>query len=116
MSNQLLTTGKAARLCSVKPDTVLKWIKKGVLPATRTVGGHYRVEEQDLLRVLSQDDGSESRTEETALCSRPMRCWEYMNNSPGAECQDCVVYKTHATWCFRMVGMVKGARACKTVL
>ena len=113
MSNPLLTTGKAARLCSVKPDTVLKWIKKGVLPATRTIGGHYRVEEQDLLRVLSQEDGSESRTEETALCSRPMRCWEYMNNSPGAECQDCVVYKAHATWCFRMVGMVKGAGHAK---
>ncbi|MFY9725306.1 MAG: helix-turn-helix domain-containing protein [Bryobacteraceae bacterium] len=109
MSSPLLTTGKAARLCSVKPDTVLKWIKKGVLPATRTVGGHYRVEERDLLRVLSQDDGSESRTEETALCSRPMRCWEYMNNGPGVECQSCVVYKTHATWCFRMVGVVKGA-------
>ena len=62
MSSPLLTTGKAARLCSVKPDTVLKWIKKGVLPATRTVGGHYRVEEQDLLLVLSQDDGSETRT------------------------------------------------------
>jgi excisionase family DNA binding protein len=108
MSSSLLTTGKAARLCSVKPDTVLKWIKKGVLHATRTVGGHYRVDEQDLLRVLSQDDGSESRTEETALCSRPMRCWEYMSNSPGAQCQACVVHKTHATWCFRMVGVVKG--------
>jgi len=108
MSTSLLTTGKAARLCSVKPDTVLKWIKKGVLPATRTVGGHYRVEERDLLLVLSQDDGSESRTEETALCSRPMRCWEYMNNSPGTECRDCVVHKTHAIWCFRLVAVVKG--------
>jgi len=113
MSSSLMTTGKAARLCSVKPDTVLKWIKKGVLPATRTVGGHYRVEERDLLLVLAQDDGSESRTEETTLCSRPMRCWEYMNNSPGSECQDCVVYKTHATWCFRLVGVVKGAGHAK---
>lgn len=96
-------------MCSVKPDTVLKWIKRGVLPATRTIGGHYRVEEQDLLLVLAQDDGSENRAEETALCSRPMRCWEYMNNSPGTECQECVVYKTHATWCFRLVGVVKGS-------
>jgi excisionase family DNA binding protein len=108
MSSPLLTTGKAARLCSVKADTVLKWIKKGVLPATRTVGGHYRVEEQDLLLVLSQDDGSESPTEETKLCSRPMRCWEFMNNSPGSECQGCVVYKAHASWCFRMAALVKG--------
>ena len=79
MSSLLPTTGKAAPLCSVKPDTVLKWIKKGVLPATRTVGGHYRVEEQDLLQALSR---------------------------PGTECQACVVFKTHATWCFRMVGVV----------
>ena len=106
MSSLLPTTSKAARLCLVKPDTVLKWIKKGVLPATRTVGGHYRVEEQDLLQALSRDDGGESRSEETALCSRPMRCWEYMNNSPGTECQACAVFKTHATWCFRMVGVV----------
>ena len=113
MPNALLTTGKAARLCSVKADTVLKWIKKGVLPATRTIGGHYRVEEQDLLLVLSQDDGSESRAEETALCSRPMRCWEYMNGGPGTECQDCVVYKVHATWCFRMVRTVNGAGHAK---
>jgi excisionase family DNA binding protein len=108
MSSPLLTTGKAARMCSVKPDTVLKWIKKGVLPATRTVGGHYRVEEEDLHLVLTQDEGSEERSEDNVLCSRPMRCWEYMSNSPGADCRECVVYKTHAAWCFRLVGVVKG--------
>ena len=107
MGSPLLTTGKAARMCSVKPDTVLKWIKKGVLPATRTMGGHYRVEEQDLLQVLSPEEDGECREDKT-LCSRPMRCWEYLSNSPGAECQECVVYKTHATWCFRLVGLVKG--------
>lgn len=107
MGSPLLTTGKAARMCSVKPDTVLKWIKKGVLPATRTMGGHYRVEEQDLLQVLSPEEDGECREDKT-LCSRPMRCWEYLSNSPGAECQECVVYKTHATWCFRLVGVVKG--------
>ncbi|MDR3698284.1 MAG: excisionase family DNA-binding protein [Candidatus Sulfopaludibacter sp.] len=109
MGSPLLTTGKAARMCSVKPDTVLKWIKKGVLPATRTMGGHYRVEEQDLLQVLAPEDGSEGCGEDNTLCSRPMRCWEYLSNSPGVECQECVVYKTHATWCFRLVGVVKGA-------
>lgn len=107
MASPLLTTGKAARMCSVKPDTVLKWIKKGVLPATRTVGGHYRVEEQDLLQVLAPDEAGQ-RPEDDSLCSRPMRCWEYMSNSPGAECQDCVVYKTHASYCFRLVALMKG--------
>jgi excisionase family DNA binding protein len=109
MPNPLFSTGEAARLCSVKPDTVLKWIKKGILPATRTLGGHFRVHEEDLIRILSQKSGEGIPTEETKLCSRPMRCWEYMNNGPGTECHDCVVYKTHASWCFRMASLVKGA-------
>ena len=52
MRGEGLSTGAAARLCSVNPDTVLKWIKKGRLPATRTVGGHYRIEEQDLAALI----------------------------------------------------------------
>jgi excisionase family DNA binding protein len=110
LSTSSLTTGKAAQLCSVKPDTVLKWIKKGRLPAVRTVGGHYRVEEQDVMEALTQGRVSDEPREQTsALCGRPMRCWEYMNQGPGTECQDCVVYKVHASYCFRLVQQLKGA-------
>ncbi|HVN03389.1 MAG TPA: helix-turn-helix domain-containing protein [Bryobacteraceae bacterium] len=109
MSAPSLTTGKAAQLCSVKPDTVLKWIKSGRLPAHRTAGGHYRVEERDLTPLLSSSRANEKAWEEhAALCSRPMRCWEYMNHGPGSECQDCVVYKARASWCFRMANLVRG--------
>ncbi|HUB77483.1 MAG TPA: helix-turn-helix domain-containing protein [Bryobacteraceae bacterium] len=119
MSSCSLTTGKAAQLCSVKPDTVLKWIKKGRLPAIRTAGGHYRVEERDVLKALTQGHvNDEPREERPALCGRPVRCWEYMNQSPGTECQDCIVYKVHATWCFRLVQQMRGtghaARFCGT--
>ena len=41
--DSLLSTGDVAKLFGVTPDAVLKWIKKGKLPATRTAGGHYRV-------------------------------------------------------------------------
>ncbi len=109
MTASLLTTGKAARLCSVKPDTVLKWIKKGRLRAVRTAGGHYRVQEHDVVSLVEQDHARDRQWEErAALCSRPMRCWEYMNHGPGTECQDCVVYHVRATWCFRMVNAVRG--------
>jgi len=47
-----LTTGEAAGLCSVKPDTVLKWIKKGQLQAAKTAGGHHRIEYRDLQSFL----------------------------------------------------------------
>ena len=50
--SQHLTTGEAAGLCSVKPDTVLKWIKKGQLRAAKTAGGHHRIEYRDLRYFL----------------------------------------------------------------
>lgn len=110
MSAPLLTTGKAAQLCSVKPDTVLKWIKKGRLRASRTAGGHYRVEERDVSSLLTQDGARDQEWEQRmALCSRPMRCWEYMNHSPGSECRECVVYQVRAAWCFRMANVVRGS-------
>ena len=40
---ELLSTGEVARLCGVTRDAVLKWIKKGKLPATQTPGGHFRI-------------------------------------------------------------------------
>ncbi len=116
----LLTTGKAARLCSVKPDTVLKWIKKGRLRAVRTAGGHYRVEERDIARLLSQESAPASHSEEhPALCGRPMRCWEYLNRSPGSECEECIVHQVRAGWCWRMAHVVRGSghqrRFCSTM-
>ena len=66
-----LTAGKAALLCSVKPDTVLKWIKKGRLPAIRTVGGHYRVEERDVLQALAHGHASDESKEERSVLLRP---------------------------------------------
>ena len=42
--SNLLTTGQAAKLCSVTPDTILKWLKRGRLNGVRTAGGHYRIE------------------------------------------------------------------------
>jgi excisionase family DNA binding protein len=38
-----ITTGEAAALFGVEPDTVLRWIKSGYIPASRTPGGHYRI-------------------------------------------------------------------------
>jgi len=109
VSATMLTTGRAARLCSVTPDTVLKWIKNGRLPANRTAGGHYRVEERDVLAVLSHRNGKEPGTQEvTTLCGRPMRCWEYMNHGPGDACKDCVAYRVHAAWCFQLANVVRG--------
>jgi excisionase family DNA binding protein len=112
MRTSLLSTGQAARLCSVKPDTVLKWIKHGLLPATRTVGGHYRVEQGDLDEALAHQHAHPEPDPAPRLCSRPMRCWEFMNNGPGERCHDCTVYHVHASWCFRLTGAGHARRFC----
>lgn len=100
-----LSTGEAAALCSVNPDTVLKWIKKGRLAATRTAGGHYRIDEHDLAALIPPQASTDVLgPEPLANAHRPLRCWEYLNR-PGAvrdECRKCVVYQIRAAWCFRI--------------
>jgi len=51
--DRMFSTGKVARLLSVTPDTVLKWIKSGQLRARRTAGGHYRVAQRDLDSLMA---------------------------------------------------------------
>lgn len=47
-----LTTGDVANLCHVSHVTVFRWIKKGILKAYSTPGGHYRVRNPDLVEFL----------------------------------------------------------------
>jgi excisionase family DNA binding protein len=115
----LLTTGQAAKLCAVTPDTVLKWIKKGRLAATRTAGGHYRVALPDLepfMAGFGQGTAQPTTTDSfptipsqggTKVESEEVPCWEFL--SDGGEvreaCRQCVVYRVKATRCFLMAGL-----------
>src|SRR5689334_14580216 len=102
MSRQLFTTGEVARRCSVQADTILKWIKKGRLRASRTPGGHFRVDESDLLPLLTKAaPADEAAAPKQSLLSHPLRCWEYMSEDLREECRKCIVYRVRATWCFR---------------
>ena len=102
-----LSTGQAALVCAVKPDTVLKWIKSGRLVATRTAGGHYRIEER-VLRTLAArhaEPGPEERP--AGVLGRPLRCWEYLSDrgETREDCLKCVVYRVRAAWCFELAGV-----------
>ena len=107
---QLLTTGKVAQRCSVKPDTVLKWIKKGQLPASRTVGGHYRVDERDLAPLVGEPEVHSTGELVSSPCIRqPLRCWEYLSDSVHETCKNCVTYRVRAAWCFQLVKVMHAA-------
>lgn len=49
-----LTTGQAARYCSVSQVTIINWIKKGQLKAYATPGGHHRILLTDFVAFLEE--------------------------------------------------------------
>ena len=104
IGKNLYSTFQAARVLGVSPDTVLKWIKAGKIPASRTLGGHYRIRRDTIGELLSERESPYPTVEPTAP-RRPFRyCWEF--NSEGDtlkdECRDCLVYKTRAKLCYEM--------------
>ena len=105
---ELLTTGQAARLCSVTPDTVLKWIKRGRLSARRTAGGHYRIERHALEPLIASPHPAECASWELAgRDPRGLHCWEYLSDRGNVrdECRQCVGYRVRAARCFLMAGL-----------
>ena len=109
-TSSLLTTGQAAKLCEVTPDTILKWIRKGRLRGARTAGGHHRIDLRDLephIPPSRLEDPSvpESTATETPQCFlQQLHCWEYLSNRGTIrdECKGCVVYRVRAASCFQM--------------
>lgn len=104
----MLTTGQAAKLCSVTPDTVLKWIKKGKLNGVRTAGGHYRIERRSLEKLGVLGESEHSRSQQLPDCyDEDVRCWEFLGGQEGVseKCQQCVVYRVRATRCYLLAGM-----------
>lgn len=47
-----LTPGDVAARLQVEPETVVSWIRRGLLPGYRLPRGDYRIAESDLARVL----------------------------------------------------------------
>jgi len=104
----LLTTGQAARLCSVTSDTVLKWINKGRLRGVRTAGGHYRIERRELEPLIVGPRPTASPSQQLPECySHNVHCWEYLSDRGEIrdECRQCVVYRVRAARCFLMADM-----------
>ncbi|UCH84318.1 MAG: helix-turn-helix domain-containing protein [Candidatus Latescibacterota bacterium] len=103
MPSRYLTTGKAASLLAVTPDTVLKWIRSGRLPALRTAGGHHRIDRRDLDRIISDTADTHNRPG-APPSKRPFEyCWQfYGNGSLPERCRGCAVYEMRAYRCYEV--------------
>lgn len=47
-TDTVVTTGDAARILDVTPSTIKRWADAGLIPFTRTVGGHFRFDRAEL--------------------------------------------------------------------
>jgi excisionase family DNA binding protein len=107
MPDSWLTTGGVARLCSVKADTVQKWIRRGRITAQRTAGGHYRIPLSDIEPFLTRSSEVRWFSPPPNECRpQPLRCWEYLSDNGAVHdsCTKCVVYRVRAAWCFEVLG------------
>ncbi|MGD8866568.1 MAG: helix-turn-helix domain-containing protein, partial [Gemmatimonadales bacterium] len=117
--DSLLSTGDVAKLCGVTPDAVLKWIKKGKMPATRTPGGHYRISRECCIAL---GFGVSKREERSPAVSRGaerrsrLRCWEYFGQpgTPPDTCPDCLVFQARVEHCYKLAELGEQAgHKCK---
>jgi len=99
-----LSTGQASKLLAVTPDTILKWVKLGRLPAKRTAGGHYRISEEDIKTLLEVTDSSDLSQISPQPENGLFYCWEFfaVDGQSKKDCLDCLVYKAQALNCYEM--------------
>jgi excisionase family DNA binding protein len=105
---KLISTGQAAKLCSVTPDTILKWIKKSQIVAIQTAGGHYRIN-RDHLEPFIAEFGKDVSQASPATKSLATYCWEYhsADGQINDNCRQCMVFKSKAEKCYLMAGLGK---------
>lgn len=114
MNPKMLTTGQAARMCSVTPDTILKWIQSGRLPASRTLGGHHRIDQRDIELLLKPAAQGVEKHEKSNGARQFRYCWEYNGNGsllPG--CRHCAVYEMRALRCYQVAKLAPDANHTK---
>ncbi len=99
-----ISTGKAAKICGVTSDTVLKWIKKGDIEVKRTAGGHFRVNTDSLKPyIITQKDLDRNNS---YIPGKITYCWEYLNKEEQVVegCRTCMVFKSKAEKCYLLAG------------
>ena len=62
-TNNFYSTSQAAELLDVSRITIFRWIKKGVIEATK-VGRHYVISHAELVKHLHKDEPNEQQIHE----------------------------------------------------
>jgi len=115
-----ISTGKAAKLCGVTPDTVLKWIKKGKIEVKRTAGGHFRVSKDSLTPyiVTHKNPVLENTVAEPGSITYCRTVFAGGGYKPSG-CRSCAVFESLAERCSTSAsigtGIPSGSIVCTSV-
>jgi len=106
---EYLTTTQAAKILSVSPDTVLKWVKAGKIKSTRTLGGHFRIP-IEALQLVSQKSREAALNGEIPQAADFQYCWEYLAHGGDIkrECGDCITYRSRSKRCYELRDLPEG--------
>ena len=75
-TERLLTPGEVARMFRVTPKTVARWANTGKITAVRTLGGHRRYRERDVLTLLAAGPSE-------VLTEQARQLWDDLRNMNG---------------------------------
>ena len=112
-----LTTTEAAKLLSVSPDTVLKWVKAGKVKSRRTLGGHFRIPISELDVFTSSPQITVDEDHLTSGPAAHQYCWEFLagGGEIKVECKDCITYRSRAKRCYELKDL-PGGLGCLSLL
>lgn len=70
----MLTTTEAAAAAAVAPSTIKRWADQGILPFSRTVGGHRRFERFAIERLLREQPSASGLSSGDPVATAWVRC------------------------------------------
>ena len=56
MNNKTISVSQMAKVCKVSTETIRRWIDRGAVRSTKTLGGHRRITLDDFLRFLNENN------------------------------------------------------------
>ncbi|MFH1581091.1 MAG: helix-turn-helix domain-containing protein [Pseudomonadota bacterium] len=105
MGKRHFTTTEVARLLSVAPDTVLKWVKAGKIGAYLTPGGHSRIPAEEVEKMLPNSRiNKHSEKHQSERSDSFQYCWEFFAESGklSENCSHCIAYRSRSQRCYEM--------------
>lgn len=110
MAKEFLTTSQAARLLSVSPDTVLKWVKAGKIKSRRTLGGHFRIPASELQLTPVTDTLDLGQSDDHIQPEHYQYCWQYLARGGKImpQCRECITFRSRATRCYELKDLPAG--------